>query len=222
MGIGGIMSRVFETLNSVNVNEFTEKKEGLTYLTWSKAWEEVKKRFPGASYTIWKNENGLPYTYDPLTGYMVYTSVTIEDVTHEMWLPVMDSKNRPMKSEPYEYTTKYGTKTVAAATMFDVNKAIMRCLTKNLAMFGLGLYIYNGEDLPQSEDSTPQPKPFDVVEYTKKKTQLMKYINTHDYTEEQIQQICKAYKVNDLADLQLEQINHYLEQLKAHGKEIED
>ena len=180
----------FETLNGLNVNEHTETKEvsgkDLTYLSWPWAWAEVKKRFPDAHYTIWKNENGLPYTVDPLTGFMVYTSVMIEGITHEMWLPVMDGANKAMKSEPYTYTVKnprfkyakrqpdgryldsygneqkeYLTKTVDAATMMDVNKTIMRCLVKNLAMFGLGLYIYAGEDLPEGEqpDEKPQEKP---------------------------------------------------------------
>jgi hypothetical protein len=66
-----------------------------------------------------------------------------------MWLPVMDGANQAMKSESYEYSTRYGVKTVDAASMFDINKTLMRCLTKNLAMFGLGLYIYAGEDLPE-------------------------------------------------------------------------
>lgn len=59
-----------------------------------------------------------------------------------------------MKHEAYTYTTKYGSKTVEAATMFDINKTLMRCLTKNLAMFGLGIYIYAGEDLPESDTTT--------------------------------------------------------------------
>lgn len=146
---------VFEDLNVLNINGHTEKKkvEGkeLTYLSWPWAWAEVKKRYPDAHYTIWKNADGLPYTEDPQTGYMVYTSVTIEGITHEMWLPVMNGANRAMKRDPYEYTTKYGKKSVEAATMMDINKTIMRCLVKNLAMFGLGLYIYAGEDLPEVE-----------------------------------------------------------------------
>lgn len=146
---------VFEVLNNANVNGHTEKVENdygkaLTYLSWCWAWAEVKKRYPDANYEIEKFD-GLPYVYDELTGYMVYTKVTIEGITHEMWLPVMDSKNKAMKAVPYTYQTKKGEKTVEAATMFDVNKAIMRCLTKNLAMFGLGLYIYAGEDLPEAE-----------------------------------------------------------------------
>lgn len=150
---------VFDTLNSVNVNEHTEVKDTggvkLTYLSWAWAWAEVKKKFPGATYEIIKF-NGIPYVYDPNTGYMVYTTVTIGGITHEMWLPVMDGNNKAMKAEPYQVQTKYKTITVNAATMFDVNKAIMRCLTKNLAMFGLGLYIYAGEDLPEVVDETIQ------------------------------------------------------------------
>lgn len=145
----------FETLNVLNINGHTEKKrvEGkeLTYLSWPWAWAEVKKRYPDAHYTIWRNEKGLPYTEDPETGYMVFTTVTIEGVSHEMWLPVMNGANRAMKKVPYKYTTKYGEKSVEAATMMDINKTIMRCLVKNLAMFGLGLYIYAGEDLPEGE-----------------------------------------------------------------------
>ena len=144
------MASVFETLNSINVNGHTEGRNGLTYLSWCWAVAEVKKRFPDMQYEVVKFD-GLPYVYDELTGYMVYTKVTIEGITHEMWLPVMDSNNKAMKAIPYEYETSKGTRTVQAATMFDINKTIMRCLTKNLAMRGLGLYIYAGEDLPEVE-----------------------------------------------------------------------
>lgn len=89
---------------------------------------------------------------------MVYTTVTIDGITHEMWLPVMDGANNAMRFEPYSIKTKFGDKPVAAATMFDVNKTIMRCLTKNLAMFGLGLYIYAGEDLPEETEDEKQAK----------------------------------------------------------------
>ena len=152
---------VFETLFSINVNEHTEKKKTgnveLTYLSWPFAWAEVKKRYPDAHYEIEKF-NGLPYVLDPATGYIVYTTVTIEGVTHEMWLPVMDGANKAMRTEPYEYTTRNGIKTCEAATMMDINKTIMRCLVKNLAMFGLGLYIYAGEDLPEGEKEEPKKK----------------------------------------------------------------
>ena len=156
---------VFDTLNAINVNGHTEKKKTgnaeLTYLSWPFAWAEVKKAYPSAEYEVVKQTGGLPYAYDPNTGYMVYTRVTIEDVTHEMWLPVMDGANKAMKDHAYEYTTGYGqytkTKVCEAATMFDINKTIMRCLVKNLAMFGLGLYIYAGEDLPEGEKVEEKP-----------------------------------------------------------------
>lgn len=155
-------SNVFEKLNAVNVSEHIEKKEGLSYLSWSFAVQEVSKLYPDWSYEVKKfGENQVPYLYDEALGYMVETAVTIEGVTKEMWLPVMDSNNKAMKKTSYTYKTKYGDKTVASATMFDVNKTIMRCLVKNLAMFGLGLYIYNGEDLPEgdnADDNNPAPK----------------------------------------------------------------
>lgn len=151
---------VFDVLNNANVNGHTEKVKAdygkeLTYLSWAWAWAEVKKRYPDANYEIEKF-NGLPYVFDELTGYMVYTKVTIEGICHEMWLPVMNSNNKAMKATPYTYKTKNGDKTVEAATMFDINKAIMRCLTKNLAMFGLGLYIYAGEDIPEVEKTAEE------------------------------------------------------------------
>jgi SpoVK/Ycf46/Vps4 family AAA+-type ATPase len=147
---------VFETLNAINVNDKVEKKKDLTYLSWSYAWGEVKKVYSDATYNIvFDPNNNKPYFYDETLGYMVMTSVTIQEQTLEMWLPVMDGANQAMKHESYEYSTRYGVKTVDAATMFDINKTLMRCLTKNLAMFGLGLYIFAGEDLPEV-DAAPK------------------------------------------------------------------
>lgn len=144
---------VFETLNKINVSEHIEKKKDLSYLSWAWAWAAVKKVYPDATYEIERFENNLPYVFDEETGYMVFTKVTIDGITHEMWLPVMDANNKAMKSQPYTYDTKMVKGIVVEkASMFEINKTIMRCLTKNLAMFGLGLYIYAGEDLP--EDAT--------------------------------------------------------------------
>lgn len=145
---------VFDTLSAVNVNEYIEKKDGLTYLSWAWAWQVVLGYYPNATYEVIKNDDRLPYFAD-LNGAMCYTQVTIEGMTREMWLPIMDSKNKAMKDKPYTYTTKYGEKTVEAYTMFDINKTLMRCLVKNLAMFGLGVYIYAGEDLPEPPKDEP-------------------------------------------------------------------
>jgi hypothetical protein len=154
---------MYAKLSQINVNEHVEKKSGLSYLTWSWAWDVFKKNCPDATYKVIKNADGLPY-FESDAGAMVYTEVTAEGMTHEMWLPVMDGANNAMKKQPYTYDVKeyqYGkatgkmiTKTVEAFTMFDVNKTVMRCLVKNLAMFGLGIYIYSGEDLPTIEIDT--------------------------------------------------------------------
>ena len=143
-------TKTFEELYKINITDKVEQKEGLNYLSWAWAWAEVKKVDEKANYEI-KMFDGKPYLEDDNLGYMVMTSMTINDITHEMWLPVMNSKNKAMKNTEYQYTTKTGTYSVEKASMFDVNKTLMRCLVKNIAMFGLGLILYTGEDLPEEE-----------------------------------------------------------------------
>lgn len=139
---------VFETLNSVNVNEHTEKKNGLTYLSWAWAWATVKTYYPNAFYTVYENyteQHGqLNYFHDGKTAW-VKTGVTIEGQELIEFLPVMDYRNKSI--------------TLDKLTSFDVNTAIQRSLTKALARHGLGLYIYAGEDLPYGEQSQSGNKP---------------------------------------------------------------
>ena len=132
----------FAELYAINVNKYVEKKNGLSYVSWPFAWGEVKKLHPDATYTIYENADGLFYHTDGRTCW-VKTGVTVNGVEHIEYLPVMDFKNR---SIPVEQVTS-----------FDVNKAIQRSLTKAVARHGLGLYIYAGEDLPESE--VPEEKP---------------------------------------------------------------
>lgn len=127
----------FVTLNNINVNGKTEKKNNLTYLSWAWAWAEVKKLFPEATYTIYEDANGLFYHTDGKTCW-VKTGVTVNGIEHIEYLPVMDYKNQSIPLEK--------------VTSFDVNKAIQRSLTKAVARHGLGLYIYAGEDLPEAEN----------------------------------------------------------------------
>lgn len=130
------MDNYFNTLNEINVNGKTEKKNGLTYLSWAWAWGEVKKLFPDATYTIYENADGWCYHTDGKTCW-VKTGVTVNGIEHIEYLPVMDFKNKSIPAN--------------AVTSFDVNKAIQRSLTKAVARHGLGLYIYAGEDLPEAE-----------------------------------------------------------------------
>lgn len=151
----------FKTAYETDCSKHIEKKEAakgrpLSYLSWAWAWAKFCTIFPEAEYEVEKFD-GLPYVADMNMGIIVYTRVrpSQEDEWREMWLPVMDPSNKAMKLEPYSYKVydrdkkQYVDKYVAAADMFDINKTLMRCLTKNLAMFGLGLSIYAGEDVPQ-------------------------------------------------------------------------
>lgn len=136
---------VFDTLNKINVNGHTEKKKTggreLTYLSWAWAWAEVKKAFPGATYTVYERPDGVNYWTDGRTCW-VKTGVTIEGLEHIEYLPVMDYRNQSVLLENI--------------TSMDVNKAIQRSLTKAAARHGLGLYIYAGEDLPEGEEPETQ------------------------------------------------------------------
>ena len=130
---------VFEQLNRINVNDHTEKKNGLTYLSWAWAWAEVKKLYPNATYTIYERDTQygpVNYFTDGRTCW-VKTGVTIEGLEHIEELPVMDFRNASITFEK--------------VNSMDVNKAIQRSLTKACARHGLGLYIYAGEDLPEEE-----------------------------------------------------------------------
>jgi len=137
----------FTKLYDINVSEKTEKKGGLTYLSWAWAWGELKRQHPDAEYTVYENANGWNYHTDGKTCW-VKTGVKVANIEHVEYLPVMDFKNKSISADQ--------------VTSFDVNKAIQRSLTKAVARHGLGLYIYAGEDLP--EDSAPvqiQTKPID-------------------------------------------------------------
>ena len=225
-------NNTFKTLSQINVNGMVEKKQTggstLTYLSWASAWQVAKENFPDIEYEIEKNpETGLPYWYDPLTGYMVFTKVILGSQTYEMWLPVMDGTNHAMKAEPYEVQTKYKKFTVQAATMTDINKTIMRCLVKNLSIFGLGLYIYRGEDLPidtdqsqpaqpatKSEKATQPQAPAQQQASVKKDTgpvtpemvdSIRKEIEEYNVSEEFV---CRAYREKNLSDLRVFQAQH--------------
>lgn len=182
---------VFETLNSINVNDKTEKKNGLTYLSWAWAWGETKKVYPNAIYTIYENKDGWNYFTDGKTCW-VKTGVTIEDLEHIEYLPVMDYRNKSI--------------TLDNVTSFDVNKAIQRSLTKALARHGLGLYIYAGEDLPDGEEE-PKAEPKVEPKATKEVIKLSKV------TEQNITKLIEQYSTmrngnsNELTKYYLQKCN---------------
>jgi hypothetical protein len=210
-----IQIKTFLDMRKVNVNDHVEQKDGLTYLTWSWAWDEFKQAYPDATYEVIKNSDGLPY-FESNAGAICYTKVTVNGLTHEMWLPVMDSKNKAMKSQPYTYLVR-GYKTdqpverkVEAFSMFDVNKTLMRCLVKNLAMFGLGLYIYAGEDLPFEDEVEVQLPPYPQESLAKNQAAWVQAIKDNKATPEKL-----IGKLQSTYELTTDQIAH----IKSLGSE---
>lgn len=124
---------IWKTLSTIDCNAHVDKKGQFSYLSWTWAWSMVKENYPRAFYRL------LDDTVYPDGTMEVRVEVTIEELSHTMWLPVLDFKNRAISSP----------------NAFDINSSRMRCLVKCLAMFGLGHYIYAGESVPQEAISDP-------------------------------------------------------------------
>jgi hypothetical protein len=126
---------IFKQLSIINVNNKTEKKGKFTYLSWAFAWAELKKVSPTATSKVYHDENtNMPY-FASKAGVIVKVGVTVDELEHINYLPVMDFRNASIPADK--------------VNMMDVNKAIQRCTVKAIALHGLGLYIYAGEDLPE-------------------------------------------------------------------------
>lgn len=137
-------------LLKVNVNDHTEKKNGLTYLSWAWAWAEALKADPAATFNV-EMFDGKCYMEINGTA-MVWVTVTMFGQPRTCMLPVMDSYNKPILIAGVTTTNKYGKEILTILDSFNVNTAIMRCMTKALALHGLGTYIYAGQDLPESDE----------------------------------------------------------------------
>ena len=198
----------FDVLSQVDISKLIEKNQGSKYLSWSHAISHVLKKFPDMTYTILKNENGLPYFIDD-SGAMVYTTVTIEGITREMWLPVLDCAFKTMKKQSYKYRTKKGEKYCEAIDSFAVNKTVMRCLTKNLAMFGMGINLYAGEDLP-----------LDLEDYitTEQENLIKKLYKENELTPEKFSKLLTSFGVKHLQELRFEKANELIKELKELKK----
>lgn len=219
----------FIELSKININEYTEKvKNGAKenkYLSWAYAWSEFCKVYKNASYKIKKDEKGNCYFGNGDIGYMVYVTVNNgEGLEHEMFLPVMDSLFNVMKDKPYEYTTKYGTKQVEAIDMFYINKSVMRCMVKCIAMFGLGLYIYTGEDLPEVEvaetKKTNNEKEGVLSKTVRENEEKIKFISIlnkkiiENNLETELKNIMNELKIDVLMNATIENLKYIKEKLK--------
>lgn len=158
-----------------NVNDHVEKKNNLSYLSWAWAWAEALKADPAATFHVRTfSVNGVEQCFMNLNGTaMVWVMVTIGDRSRECFLPVMDHRNKPI-SDP---------------DAFQINTALMRCLTKCLALFGLGLYIYAGEDLPEVAEVKNEPDAQENLRFFAEK--LVENISMHN-SEKALREYWKA------------------------------
>jgi hypothetical protein len=145
-------------LLALNVNEHTEKKANLTYLSWAWAWAEALKVDANAHFQVqmW-GKPGEEKCYMDINGTaMVWVTVTLFNKPMTCQLPVMDSGNKAIPLAGYTAVNKFGKEYRVECDAFAVNTAIMRCMTKALSLHGLGLYIYAGEDLPEGEPTVAE------------------------------------------------------------------
>lgn len=194
---------IWDTLSRIDVNNHTEKKGKLTYLSWAWAWQELMARFPDTSYSF--TDRQLPDGTVEVTCNMVIT-VGGESVARMMWLPVMDNRNNPIQNP----------------NAFQLNTAKMRCLTKCISMYGLGSYIYAGEDLPTGAAGVEQaPVEQDLV--TDEQIQLL--VDALEYTGRSQDKMLKYYDIKGLSEMTVpmfEQAYHGLQNEIARQAQMEN
>jgi hypothetical protein len=178
---------IWATLSQVDVSDRIEKKQNLSFLSWAWAWGTLMEHYPQAEYTFQepaeaRNDGSV----------MVYCTVTIDGLSRQMWLPVMDFKNQAISNPD----------------CVQVNKAKMRCLVKCLAMFGLGHYIYAGEDLPNAEADKAaelERKQKNVLEEKIDVDTLDKIISLIKETDSDEKVFLDYFKVEKIADMNVVQ-----------------
>ena len=182
--------KIWETLSSINVNTKVEKKNGFSYLSWAWAWQVLMENFPESTYTIHEEKYFSDGTCE--VGVTVTITENENSLSRFMWLPVIDYRNEPIKNP----------------NAFAISKNKMRCLVKCLAMFGLGAYIYAGEDLPESEK--PKPKSY---------TDFKHELNSAETFEELKQVFAEAWKT--LCEEEKAKINDIYQNRKADFESAE-
>jgi hypothetical protein len=176
----------FARLNQINVSDHLEKKGEFSYLSWPFAVAQLRLADPAAFWEVRRFE-GLPYLKTE-AGYFVEVAVTVQGVTLAQIHPVLDGKNRP----------------IFEATAFDINTSIQRCLVKAIALHGLGLYAYAGEDLPESESVKPTPSKPPVASITGNKitpAQLRYIERLIDETGSELTKVLDYFGVSALTEL---------------------
>ena len=189
---------IWDTLSQIDVSAHIEKKNNLSYLSWAWAWGTLMKHYPDTSYSF--SDRTFPDGTMEITCQVTILAPDASfPVSQFMWLPVMNHKNQAIENP----------------NAFAINTAKMRCLTKCLAMFGLGHYIYAGEDLPEVEQEK-QSQPIDDAEYQVIMDLLIE-------TDSNITAFCKHFKIKDVVELKHSDFNRAVTALEvklAAGKSL--
>ncbi len=189
------MDNIWKKLSAIDVSAKIEKKGRLNYLSWAWAWGELMDNYPSATYSF------LPNEYHVDDSVTVHCTLTVEGLTRSMWLPVMDNKNN----------------SVSNPTSRQISDTKMRCLTKCIAMFGLGHNIYAGEDIntgdaPVTQFSQDDDKPW-YNEFDSHKGKMVEKITSGQATAKDIlSNLRKTFKVN-------KKIAGQIESLELNGEE---
>lgn len=187
---------IYKTLSTINVRDKVEKKGGLDYLSWANAWHMLKQNYPNAQRIIYEHDHtGFNFFTDGKTAW-VKVGIVVNDIEHIDMLPVMDFRNNAIS--------------VDKITSTDVNKTIQRATTKAIAMHGLGLSLWTGEDVPQEEEApkktAPKKKSVKLEDIpADKMEEMLKYVvqNKHLGFKQIVANIEQKYNVNKKQEKQI-------------------
>lgn len=180
------MENTFKHLNTIDLTTQVKQIQGNRYLPWNIAWAELCKQHEDVGYIFHENDNGVPF-FQSTIGIFVKVSVRVGKVTHTMTRPVYDFRNLSMMEQPRQ--VKYGKKMVEvqAATANDINDSLMRCLTKAIAMHGLGIYIFQDKQFADAE-----------LLNSEEITEITKLISERNLM---LGELNKAFSINKLSEL---------------------
>lgn len=187
------MNNTFEKLSSIDVTKYVEKKQGQNYLSWANAWRLAHQVCPSIKRTIYETPDGRNYFTDGITAW-VKVGVTIDDIEHVDQLPVMNLRNQSIRLE--------------AITSFEVNKAIQRSTVKALALHGLGISIYAGEDFEETDTSKDEGKHTHIKLNIGDENwdKAIKYVQANRKlgAKKLLEQLSKKYTIDDVVSLEIQ------------------
>lgn len=196
-------SNSFARLSGINVNDHVEKKGQFSYLSWPYAVAQLRLADPTATWEV-RRFDGLPFLRTEC-GYFVEVAVTVEGVTLSQIHPVLDSKNRP----------------ILDPNVFDLNTSIQRCLVKAIALHGLGLYVYAGEDLPNGAEEKPaEPKsPVTPITGTRASPAQVRYIERLiEETGSDLAKVLDFFNVKSLNELTTQTASRAIKSLEKNRR----